>query len=443
MTVELTSVSKVVGGAYEAERAKDGTWTLKDVPVFAECSRTLKIDGQKVKVEYDKAWLEKAVEAAQASYASNGYMAPTHYRHHSDDDDPELLGFVLPKRVEKVKIQEGGKSVEKWAVIADLPGLKPEAFDAIKSIALPYRSAETTISGDPKISSLALLSSEPSYFPFALTTVGKEVVAAFSRRRSAPALCYSSVDGPRACHFQRFDVPEDKKDEPDENEDVENAGEEEGGDGEKVPKWAQAIIALLQKLVGMEQGQAMPGQPGQETPGVAQMAENTTQTTSTAAAGKADEAATFQAALAKSEGRVAALEAKIESMATEKAKEATIRGALKRLAGFNIPDAEKRVTAKFSEGGEKAVNAFCEGIEEFGTREPGVEWSDGEQTAGARASTEFAEFSDDSDGQRIAAGAAAEYDALHPAFQKSCTRDEHIRFAVHRAGFKPSKNGSK
>lgn len=143
------------------------TYTVKDVPIFAEHQ----VPGAKFKI--GEKWMRAAVQKAKDRATADKYVAPLHIRHHGDGEGTTRAGFVMPTEV-KASMYEGRKT---FVLYADLVGIPPEVYEDIKARKLPYRSVEINKVDVPEISSLALLEDEVPYFRLPMLGVGKEVDA--------------------------------------------------------------------------------------------------------------------------------------------------------------------------------------------------------------------------------------------------------------------------
>lgn len=152
------------GGNYQAVIGNDGWAIFRDVPIMGFVPK-----GEKSAPEdINEAYMQKMVSFSQEEYQAGNFAAPIHKGHHKSlaIEDPEFLGFFLPKRVGTAMVE--GKSTP--AIFADLK-FKPSAFLRAQSGELPYFSPEVDwITG--KFMSLAALDSNPPHFKFPMFTVG-------------------------------------------------------------------------------------------------------------------------------------------------------------------------------------------------------------------------------------------------------------------------------
>ena len=215
--------------SYQAEQAKDGTWTIFEVPVFAV--HVDKRGGKPLAFTLD--WLKAALEKGKTRHAE-GYYPPLHISHHGAEGEVEAAGKI---RFTEIRPHaHGGEKIP--TLFADLVGVRPDVYQRIRKGELSYRSVEILDVDSPEIDSLALLDSEVPYFRFPLLKIGSE-----KRAQRSPALAYSAA-GRRASVLFSFEGPDMKKEEEldQEPEMVEESPPEEA------PAWAEAIIGVLGKI---------------------------------------------------------------------------------------------------------------------------------------------------------------------------------------------------
>lgn len=423
----------MIGGNYRASQEPDGTWTIHDVPIFGENLEEYVLkNGSKHRLAYDRAWLESAVTRAQAR-AADGYLAPLHVNHHGEGKPTPRAGFILPSAVRDITL--AGKKVA--AIFADLKKIPAAIYEQIKSLELPYRSAETPIRGEPEVLSLALLP-DPPRFKFPMLTVGSE--------DRNPALCFS-VGKAKVTHVTRFeDVAknsdddrgdEDEKpprregeEEPDGDESELN--EAEGGDAmgailESLKSLGAAMNSIDAKLTALTGGAtaatgAVPGAAG----------------STGAIAGFSEEQRTEIAKmLGERDGKITGLESQIASFSAKEKEREVIGKAVKRLSKFSLPgDVTELAVAKFKAGGESGLEGFVTGVEATGVPLPGSDWTEGEgASAGKKEAVtdpDLASFADKPDVLSIAKTVAAEYDAMSPGSAFKHDRKGFIEFGVNR-----------
>lgn len=415
-------MTRPIGGAYRAEQDADGTWTIRDVPIFSEVTERYTRNGKKAQLPCTREWLSKAVDRAKAAFDGSSYLAPLHVNHFGDSEKVERAGFFLPTRVGEATVD--GQRLP--TVFADLLKIPAAVYAKIKDLTLPYRSAETRLTGAPEIQSLALLS-KPPHFKYPLLTVGEE--------RANPALCFSVEPHSKARLLARFeddDVPDEKppkdddggekkpsvsgdeNDKKPEGEEPSEMDELEGADpmSAQILQALQSIDAKLTALTGGATAVAgmVPGAAaGAGTPMGAKVA-------------GFEASPDVAKALAERDGRITALEGQVEQFKADASARDAKAKALKRLAKFALPgNVEEQIDAKIKSGGPVALDAFCDGVEKFGTPLPDAEWTAGEGGGKAAPKTDDPDLADfaakGAEVFSIATDAAARYDALpdrHP-----------------------------
>lgn len=143
---------------YSAEQdPEDGTWTIKNVPIFAEVPKGERNNDEPI----GKPWMLRAIEKAKER-KSEGYTPPLHVHHHGTEKNTSRAGTFKLRRVGTIK--HDGKKVT--ALFADLTKVPDFEFQRIKAGELPYRSVEVFNWDEPEINSLALLDDEVPFFRF-------------------------------------------------------------------------------------------------------------------------------------------------------------------------------------------------------------------------------------------------------------------------------------
>lgn len=128
---------------YETEKAEDGSYIIKDVPIF-----TLGVHRD---FNYDEKWFKK-VEQNHIKDEESGYYPSVIIGHHKDGENEEkpANGFFNNLRLQ-------GKNI-----IADLIKIPQKTFEAIKNRNYPHRSIEV-VPKKAKITALALLGGSTPY----------------------------------------------------------------------------------------------------------------------------------------------------------------------------------------------------------------------------------------------------------------------------------------
>lgn len=158
----------IPGGNYTAIQETDGTWTVKDVPIFAELPAGMRENEAKVSTKWMEACLKR-----HSLLESEGHLPPLHENHHDLGRETPRLGFFRPTHIARLR-QEGA---EVPALFADLVGLSDASLEKIKNRELPYRSVEIVEWERPELASLALLADESPFFKMEMLSIGDEVAA--------------------------------------------------------------------------------------------------------------------------------------------------------------------------------------------------------------------------------------------------------------------------
>jgi hypothetical protein len=166
---------------YRAEQAADGTWTIRDVPVFGEHTDRRSVPPRSFGADF----LRLALQRAQVR-ASEGYLPPLHLNHHGDADPVAFAGHVQLKRVGLLR--HGGCVIQ--ALFADLVGIPDAVYRRIAAGELPYRSIEIIDLATGEIDSLALLDHEVPYFRFPLLRVAEGALMSAGSAGSRYAAIY-------------------------------------------------------------------------------------------------------------------------------------------------------------------------------------------------------------------------------------------------------------
>lgn len=161
-------IAPVINGAnYTAFETGDGWFTIRDIFIFGEVPKGVKEAPEDVKGQR----MAQMVANSRVKYENEKYAAPAHKGHHKmlEFQDPEFLGFVLPKRVGQIMLD--GKLQD--AVFGDVK-LKASAFERVLKGELPYVSPEVDWN-KWEFSSLSFLDSKPPHFKGPLITIGEVI----------------------------------------------------------------------------------------------------------------------------------------------------------------------------------------------------------------------------------------------------------------------------
>ena len=163
---------------YRATQNDDGTWTVHDVPIFADS--VFEIDGENFTL--DREWQEGAVRRAQER-AAFGYFSPLHINHTSDPRGKVAAGLFLPKRVELYAFSDGVK----WVTFADYLRVPDGVFQMMRRGELPYVSIEGKDVRKREISACALMPDTVPHHKFPLFTIAEAVPSGTQARFSVAA----------------------------------------------------------------------------------------------------------------------------------------------------------------------------------------------------------------------------------------------------------------
>ena len=445
------TIPTVKGGDYAAVRAADGTWTILDVPIFADCTRSFKLpNGKTIDAKFDRAWQEAAVKRAQDRHASSGVMRAIYPRHkHDPKDDRDTLGFFLPKRVEDVELRGGKRAV----TFADYVGVPDSVYAELKSRKHPYKSVELPIGADPEYTGLAWLKEPPFHDDFALQTVGKEISEAGT---SEGVIGFASDAGLVAHALVRFAMPDpvakpaDKHDEPTATPAaVPPVGAVEGSpaapvadsavaakpgdpaaavdpaaaapaDSEGVKNLTTMVSAVMAQLAGF--GEMLKRLAG----GVQVDGSGAPRPPAVQAAFDASGTPTAEFAAVTAEN--ASLKAKVATLETAEAKRVTVAKAVAALHGYALGgDAAEIVTAKFDAGGTVAVDGFVAGVTLVGKKDPDAAWA---KESGPKAADPLTKKFP----AELVAQFGAEFDLIPDVARGAITRESYIETAMAYTG---------
>jgi hypothetical protein len=366
ITAEIPTV-KINGANYDAIDTKDGYFTIKDILMFSEVPAGEKNAPKDIKAPE----MMMMVSHAASKYEKEKFAAPTHKGHHKSlaFEDPEFLGFHLPKRVGKVVLDEK----EQDAIYGDVK-VKASAFERIRKGELPYVSPE--VDWDKmQFTSLAFLDSMPPHFRGPLITIGKvteDPTAKFTVGSTISKGQFMALDANKADEKEER-ISEEKQEaglkkvKKDEREDTER----DGGDvEERIAKLEANHLVMDKALADVHYKMGLPYRG-------AQMQADKTFSKADSSAPKEDdnekgntvadkkEVTRFEddptavAKFAAQEARLKAMEDKLTAKETEEAKAARVKAAFGELEGYPLTEAGKAGIAKFADDAEK-LKTFIE-----------------------------------------------------------------------------------
>lgn len=372
----ITPPIVVEGTESVAEQAPDGTWTIRNVPLFAAHVGISARTGKRVVV--NRSWLSRCVEQQQAEYATNRYLPRLHVNHHDWGDPVEDAGYFLPTRVDLAATRGGLVHT----IYGDLVGVRPEIYERIRAKRLPYLSPEVDLDS-MHLESCALLPTRPPKGKFTPITIGRERKCL---RGPETVAAYAKSTGVGARVLTRIRVAMADPVKPDEKPQTEKNGD--APPAAPAPAAAPAADAMTTVAAKLDQILAMlakllvepdDGAPGGQTPAAGSV--------STA---YAEKVAALEGKVAALEGKAAGLEAKAEADRAARAAEAEIADAEKALAKYGsvIPNLRDRIRATHKAGGKAALAVFADTLKDVpvGAGRSTLDDADGMEGAGAALS---------------------------------------------------------
>lgn len=323
--------AKIMGGNYTAIDNGDGTFTIKDMPIFAELPAGVR--GNKKPV--DKDWLDQALKTAQEK-AKGQYFSPTRVNHLNDQfGNPlptEPAGMYIPTSVRKYNLH--GKTV--WALFADLMRIPGKIFNEVRNLMIPYRSVEVKSWDHPELSALALTRDRSPFYEFAVTSIGKIIKKENIKNdfdSTSPVVAYAyTEDGSEAFCFNFTGGANMADEKP-----VVPAPEAEKKESEELTLLKE-ILSILKGAMEAKKPEA--GKPAEQP----------------AMAAKKPEAAL--------EGKIQAAEDRLAKIEMAKAIESRVTGAEKSLEGYVLSPKTREILKRNAERGEEALKDFVESYKE-------------------------------------------------------------------------------
>ncbi len=226
------------GGDYRAIDTQDGFFIIRDVETMSSVPNGARGNEEAV----DENFLGSIAKYHQSAYETGKIAFPLHIGHHDDQGlkKLEFAGLFKPTRVEEREVNGKKRPVlfSDWKVKADV-------FKRIQGGELPYRSPEIRNWANKKISSLAILDTEPPHFEFPMTTVGSVTVDPTAKFESdlSPDFKLEKFEEKEVVTFADKDEP--KKKEP--------ASVEAGVDGKCCAHCAQysSMLHKFSKMLGL------------------------------------------------------------------------------------------------------------------------------------------------------------------------------------------------
>jgi len=376
------------GGDYTAIDTGDGWYLLRGVPLVGMVPK----EARNLSKDFGLSEMRAAVAFALSEYERGAFVIPLHKGHKPvfATDDPEFLGFALPRSVEEMQF----KGEREPFVFGDLK-IPKTTFDRMQAGLLPYISAEINRETFA-ITSVAALDSVPPHFHVPLMTIGKvdyDPAATFAVK----------LDPTQAARFQSEETA-DTTDESDNKAGdhtdaaTETATNEDGaGIGGRLDKIEQFMAGLAKHCNYSEESSnedpdadatpedagavEMPpadgdtdGEPDKE----AKMSEGIVKSLTA-------QIEALKAQAAKSAARTAALEDKTAKAEAEHAATARFKEAVEGLAEYEVGDKALAILKDAAAAGDKAVAKAVEGIKEIARKKQDGSFAAFEESLGSTA----------------------------------------------------------
>lgn len=361
MTQPSTSIP---GGRYRAQQAADGTWTILDVPIFAELPKGVK--GAPADIGSEQ--LRECVRFAMEKSERESYLTPLNVLHRGDPRGAMSAGFMLPRRVAAYAVD--GAIVD--TIFADLIGVPDGVFREIDQARLPYRSVEIR-SYVPRLefSNLSLLDVDDPFFRFPLLTIGdrQPLTAEAVQQFSAGALrAYAPVDAGAAVALFRFSdkegsMPDEpKKDEPkDGGEDKKFEATDLKGAVETILAALKPLMDLIPALKGLAEGKGAEPEKKEEAADIAASAATPVQ---------------MAAQVSDVAMQVKALQEFRRQTESRETADKLVADAMSQLAGYHLTDACKADIRAFAAQGKETVDRFVATIRREVPKDPAAHLDD-------------------------------------------------------------------
>jgi len=417
--------------SYEATRADDGTYTIRDVPIFGEVPK-----GEKgAPFDIDGKWLKDAL-ANLKQRESEGYLPPLHFHHHGFDET-QLAGHFRATKVANHLV--GGETIA--VLFADLVKIPADKFSQIQANEYPFRSVEIVSYDEREIDTLALLDDDAPFFKFellngdtikvadgmAVSPFGKSIdritakathvgSGGFIRSAAGSAVLFCAHERPKEKQMKEFVINLENGTPTlfDDGKPVAMIlgtgvafAETETDDAEKIEEQIAMLQKRLLKLKKSKQGDDDEGDLD-DRPDAQPAEPDGTPIHAAAAAGK-----------------IAALESRLASVETERAIEKREAVAFKKLKGWHLSDENRKRVRFFARKGDDLLTEFVDSFVANVPREPrelddlGTDKSDPDEVL------KFASTGPES--LEAARSASNEYDQLRAAgMPMTATRAEFI-----------------
>lgn len=405
--MSVTSKPNLPGGNYRATDTGDGFVTVHDVPIMSEVAKGVKNAPQDIGHD----WLDHARKFGEDSFLKNKICYPLHVSHHDDSGvkQPEFAGYFRPTKIDHIEI-DGQK---KEALFSDFK-VKRSIFDRMQKGELPYVSPEIRNWNKQRISSVALLDSEPPHFPFPMVTIGE---------LSADASAKFAADLPGECAIARFsDGFERVTFDPTREKDTDKESDKE-----------------TKVLEGKPMADVKANQDEQTgKPNAAPIEQVGAVKTSLPAKMEAESDPKMAAKFAALEDANSALMKRLDSIEAEKKAKALELWGVEQMAGYQIGNAAKKSIARFAAEGEASLKEHIAMLQEVTPKDSPRTFAAAEASNAVAvndpAVAKFAQAGPEK--LELAARFASEYRTLkaHPAGKGMNIREEeYIKFQMDNA----------
>ena len=364
------SKKDIPGGDHTAVQATDGTWTIKDVPIFGTLPAGVRNNPDNV----DRESLLLFVATHQTKFKKGKFLAPLHFNHHHMDKTTPA-GFFLPTRVDKANL--GGKQVD--SIFADLIGISDEDYQKIKALEFPYRSVEVRSWTGHAFASLALLDTQDPFFEYEMMTVGEEFkgvdATPFGVEDYAHAVAYRGKEDGALVLFNfagGSPMPEDDDKKKDGKKMAGDTKPPMEGEDQKKPQFTgdqrEKIKGLLTQLMAAFEGD----DEDKEEENDKEMGEDTGKEEKTPVEQKKDEAMSAKTAaeMGSMAGRISAMEKKQAKREKADAEATRAAAAFETLKAWHLSGETKERIIALAAQGETALTAFVEAFTASVPKEP-------------------------------------------------------------------------
>ncbi len=353
----VTEPNTLPGGHYVAEEQSDGTWTIRDIPFFAELPAGIRSNSEDI----GKDWLDAVVSHHEYRENAEKYLAPVHLNHHDTGRDTPRVGFLRPLGVKQILLD--GK--RKWTIFADIVGVQEHWVDIIKNYGAPFVSAEIPPDWRTEMLSLAISEDEPPHFKMPLMNVGEMrrfkpefgPVVAFSATEESMRLVFNFKGTTMPATKRTADKPADKPADKDKKDilDDDDEKKKKKKDNDDIEK---KVFAAMKKFADEKDDKDKKDREPVIEPVEAALL-------SAVRAGIMPE-------IAKLSGEVSGLKESISARDKAEKLASSSTGAAEKLRaeGWHVSDDLENRIARFAALGEEALKDFIDSHKRFAPKEP-------------------------------------------------------------------------